>query len=61
MTLKKFDDLKDNIISELKSNLLPALYYHSAEHTLDVLNAAEKIPWNGDDAISSNSTEDRFQ
>ena len=43
MTLKKFDDLKDNIISELKSNLLPALYYHSAEHTLDVLNAAEKI------------------
>ena len=43
MTLKKFDDLKQNIISELKSNLLPALYYHSAEHTLDVLTAAEKI------------------
>ena len=43
MTPQKFEALKDNIITQLKSHLLPGLYYHSPEHTLDVLNAAERI------------------
>ena len=43
MTPEKFDALKENIISQLKSHLLPGLYYHSHEHTLDVLSAAEQI------------------
>ena len=43
MTSEKFDILKENIISQLRVNLLPGLFYHSAEHTMDVLNAAENI------------------
>ena len=43
MTAKKFEELKHNIIAELRSHLLPGLYYHSVEHTLDVMEAAENI------------------
>ncbi len=43
MTPEKFDILKENIISQLRVNLLPGLFYHSPEHTLDVINAAENI------------------
>lgn len=43
MTPQKFEALKENIITQLKSHLLPGLFYHSHEHTLDVLNASERI------------------
>ncbi len=43
MTAKKFEELKQNIIAELRSHLLPGLYYHSVDHTLDVMEAAERI------------------
>ena len=43
MTPDKFEALKVTIISELRSHLLPGLFYHSAEHTLDVLDSAERI------------------
>ena len=43
MSHKLFDELKENIISQLRAHLLPALYYHSPEHTLDVLASAERI------------------
>ena len=38
-----FNGLKKRVLDELKSSLDPSLYYHSYEHTLDVLNAAELI------------------
>lgn len=43
MKPEKFEALKENIISQLRSYLLPGLFYHSADHTLDVLDAAEKL------------------
>jgi len=43
MTPQKFESLKENIIAQLRAHLLPVLYYHSADHTLDVIDAAERI------------------
>lgn len=43
MTPKKFEELKEKIISELRIHLLPGLLYHSADHTLDVIASAERI------------------
>ena len=43
MSPQLFNELKENIISQLKSHLLPVLYYHSAGHTLDVVASAEQI------------------
>lgn len=36
-----FQSVRDQVIERLRSELPPALYYHSPEHTIDVLRQAE--------------------
>ncbi len=39
----KYERLKDHILDRLKNELPENLYYHGVHHTLDVLNAIERI------------------
>lgn len=38
-----FEGVKDFVISKLRKELSSKLYYHSVEHTLDVLEAVERL------------------
>ncbi|MDB5242281.1 MAG: phosphohydrolase [Spirosoma sp.] len=38
-------DTKQFIVSKLRSELSPTLYYHGLHHVLDVVEAAERIAW----------------